>query len=180
MAGDLKEKLKGKMGLIIFISGVVGILLLFVSSLLPKTDNTKIAPKADLTAQYIAETEKKLTKIIGDLVNSKNVSVMVTLESGIENIYAGETKKDTGISENKSGDETLKTEQSDKNEQKYIIVKDSNGNETPLLITCVMPRIKGVVVAYEGANDDARSEKIKNAVVTALDISSKKVCVLTK
>ena len=177
---EMKEKLSGHLGQIVFVAGIIGILLLFLSSFIGgKSPSGKTeATSSDATGQYVENMENELTGIVSELLGDKNVSVMITLKSGIQYIYAGETKTDTGLSEDKSGSDSLKKEQSDTNEQTYIIVKDSDGNEQPLLITEVMPQVKGVVVICSGGDDKNVQQTVQNAVVTVLDISENKVCVI--
>ena len=176
----LKEKLSGHLGQIVFVAGIIGILLLFLSSFIggeSAPDKIKTT-SSDSTEMYVENLENQLSDIISDLLGDKNVSVMITLKNGIQYIYADETKTDTGLTEDKSGSNLLKKEQNDTNEQKYIIVKDSNGNEQPLLITEVMPQVKGVVVICSGGDDKNVQQTVQNAVVTVLDISENKVCVI--
>lgn len=178
---DIKEKFSGHLGQIVFVAGIIGILLLFLSSFLggEKGSAKEIAAtSSDATEQYVQNMEKELEDIVYKLLGDKNVSVMITLKSGMQYIYAGETKTDTGLTEDKNGSDSLKKEQSDTNEQSYIIVKDSDGNEQPLLITEVMPQVKGVVVICSGGDDKNVQKAVQDAVVTVLDISENKVCVI--
>ena len=75
-----------------------------------------------------------------------------------------ETKEKGAEEQDKSSNESEKT---------YIIVRDKNGAETPLLITSYMPRVRGVSVICNANETDA--EKIKNAVSAALDITLRKI-----
>jgi len=177
---ELKEKFSGHLGQIVFVAGIIGIVLLFLSSFIggeSSSDKAK-AVTPDATEQYIQNMENDLKDIISQLLGDKKVAVMITLKSGIQYIYADETRTDAGLSEDKSGSDLLKTEQSDTNEQTYIIVKDSDGNEQPLLIAEVMPQVNGVVVICSGGDDKNVQQTVQNAVVTVLDISESKVCVV--
>jgi len=177
---ELKEKLSGHLGQIVFVAGIIGIVLLFLSSLIggESTSGKTEVTTPDATEQYVQNMENDLANIVSQLLGDKNVSVMITLKSGIQYIYADENKTNTGLTEDKSGSDSLKTEQSDANEQTYIIVKDGDGNEQPLLITEVMPQVKGVVVICSGGDDKNVQQTVQNAVVTVLDISESKVCVI--
>lgn len=162
----------------LWILAAIGVLLLLISWLIP-SDEAKVAERSEDSAEsYARSTEEKLTSILSDMLGSKGVRVMVTLDSSGETVYADTTKINTGLSENVGGDQKTRTEQSDSKENDYIILKDSNGNETALVVTKVMPQVRGVVVVCPNGNEEAVQAMVKSAVVTALNISSKKVCVV--
>ena len=58
-----------------------------------------------------------------------------------------------------------------------MIIENSDGGQTALKITEYMPTVRGVTVICNYGNSPAVIEKIKNAVMTALDITSKRVFV---
>ena len=161
------------------VAGLAAIILIGASSIFP--DNKESRKKgSELTVEaYIAETEQKLSDIAVAIVGGK-AKAMVTLENGIEYIYASETETDTQKNEDKTGEDKTKTQQNDSNTQKHIIVKNSDGDEEALVVTQVMPTVKGVVIVCDCRGEPALAEAVKNAVVTAMDISEKKVCVIDK
>ncbi len=163
----------------VYILIAAGILLLFVSFFNNRGKDTEISYQKIVTSEeYIADTEEKLKDVISEIIGSKDVKVMITLNTSIENIYADSTKTDTQVTENPGNNNLNKTEQSNKTEEEYIIVKDSDGNETALTVTQIMPQIRGVVIVCPGGNESVVRDVVKNAVVTVLDINSKKVCVV--
>ena len=169
------ELLKGKWHFAFIFLGVIILLFSFFGG----GEETTAYIKENVTSeQYIKETEEKLNEIISEIIGSNNVKVMITLDSSIENIYADSTKTDTQVKENGENSNSNKTEQSNKVEEEYIIVKDSDGNETALTVAQIMPRIRGVLVVCDGGNETVIRDIVKNAVVTVLDINSKKVCVV--
>ena len=58
-----------------------------------------------------------------------------------------------------------------------MTVKGPNGEEEALAITEVQPTVKGVVVVCSGGDDPEVQQRIINAVTTALNITTKRVCV---
>ena len=60
----------------------------------------------------------------------------------------------------------------------YFSVRGSDGSEQALPLTELQPVIRGVVVVCPGGGDPAVAERITQAVTTALDISSARVCVV--
>ncbi len=158
--------------------GVIGMVLIALSTF-GDSDNDKKADSSATTmaAEYIKNTEERLTLLVKDIVQG-DAQVMITLENGVEYIYANEIKTNVGLSEDINGAQTTKTQQNDSNQKNYVTYKDADGNEQPLIITEVMPSIRGVVVVCSGGDDPYLAAAVKSAVVTVLNISDKKVCVL--
>lgn len=159
----------------LYILIAVGTVLLLIS-FVPHKETNEVTNVVYTSEQYITDTEKKLKKIISEMLGTGDVSVMITLNNSVENVFADSTKINTDITEN-LGDGDSKTEQSDSKENQYIIIKDENGNEQALIVTQIMPQIRGVLVVCPNGNNAVIKEMVKGAVVTVLDISSKKVCV---
>jgi stage III sporulation protein AG len=59
--------------------------------------------------------------------------------------------------------------------QNYITVKNADGSEAAILISKQMPEIRGVAIVCEGGDNAALNQKIQNAVMSALNITSKRV-----
>lgn len=163
---------------VIIIAGLIGIALIFLSGFFksePKKEKIKIE---DInTQEYRIEIEKSLNEIVCSIKGAGKSKVLVTLENGTKNVYATEQKTNKEALEDKSNGETTKKKESDDSEVKYIKVKDSNGTEQALSVTQIQPTVKGVVIVCDGGDDPAVQERIVNAVTTALNITSKRVCV---
>ena len=171
----LKEK---KMRIAVAV-GLVAILLIGLSSVFSGGKKTQSVATQLTVNDYVTETEQKLCLIATSIVGGK-AEAMVTLENGIEYIYASETETDTQKNEDKTGEDKTKTQQNDSNTQKHIIIKNSNGDEEALVVTEIMPTVKGVVIVCDCKGEPALAEAVKSAVVTAMNISEKKVCVIDK
>lgn len=57
-------------------------------------------------------------------------------------------------------------------------MKGSDGSEQALAVTEIQPVVKGVVVVCDGGGNPAVQQSVTEAVTTALDISSVRVCVI--
>lgn len=112
------------------------------------------------------------------MLSGQEVSVMVTIDNGIEYLYASENKSDNDVVEDSNSGN--KTKQSDKNENTYKTIKDNDGNETPLIVSEIMPQIRGVFVVCDNGDDEFVQAAIKSAVQTVLNISSEKIYVSGK
>lgn len=173
---QLTEKLKKLVGKdkLISVAAILGIaamvLLMFseCGSSEPKTE--KISDND--AQQYRQELESELGSILSSIDGAGQVRVMITLQGSYEYIYAQENKN--------SSDSSQKADSSDlreETENSYIII-DTDEGEKALIRTELSPSIAGVVVVCEGADDELVCQRIMLAVTTALDISSKRVCVI--
>ncbi|MBQ2676605.1 MAG: hypothetical protein IJF54_04285 [Clostridia bacterium] len=161
---------------ILIIIGLVGIALIFLSSVIPKKQQAT-AQNADITAdQYARLIEQQLSDTVEQIVGGK-VKVLVTLSSGVEYVYASEIKEDSDKLEDSAGNEKSKQQQKDSSEKKFVIINDESGKEIPLTITEIMPQIKGVVVVCSGGENEAVSGVVTKAITTALDIPESRVWV---
>ena len=165
-----KEKLKTPKALVIM--GIIGIALIALSSLSGRTkDEEKNKPLTEISAEeYRVGLETDICKIVSSITGSRKVEAVVTLDSGVRYSYAD-------ISEEVTEDKSDKELQSSNIERKegYITVKTAEGGEQALLITTQMPEIRGVAIVCEGGDNPVISEKIKNIVTAALNITSKRV-----
>ncbi len=182
---DIKDKFTSifsndKYRKIVIYLGMGGILLIFMSNLFKKDESKVINMKVDekISAErYINNLQQSLESIVSSIKGAGKCKVLVTLENGSETIYATEEKKNKEASEDKSGGETTRKKESDDCEKKYITIKDSEGSEHALAVTEIQPKIKGVIIVCPGGDDPQVQQRVVNAVTTALDITSKRVCV---
>lgn len=155
-----------KMSKVIVTTGIAGMILIMVSSLIPeKSDEIKVTESESLTSTdvngYITETERRLEDFLESTEGVGNVKVMITLESTELYMYAKEGK--TIVSENKTEEE-----------ESYVM---SGREKTPILETVGTPEIKGAVIACEGASSPSVKESVYNTVSRVLGIPSGSVYV---
>ena len=172
----MNEKIKklSKNPKLLLIVGLTGILLVFVSSFFDGEEQTKqndITSAQSYTAeQYGTMIENSVKDIVTGITGDKKPTVVITLESGIRYSYVSADEIDSSSA---TGSATDQNSQSKK--QSYITVKNADGSEKALLITEIMPEIRGVAIICDGADNEIICEKIKNAVTAALNITSKRV-----
>ena len=171
----MNEKIRGliKSPKALVILGMCGILLIFLSSFFSgdNKQNKKEIAATNITAeQYKTSLESGIKNIVTGITGDKNPTVIVTLESGVRYSYARADEIDVS---NSKGNNTDQSSESKKNS--YIVVKTADGGEQALIVTEIMPEIRGVAVICKGGNDSVIAEKIKNAVTAALNITSKRV-----
>lgn len=163
---------------IIVALGIAGVALIFLSSFL-KSEPAK-APdisKIQSNEEYTAKLEQDIREMVSNIKGAGDTKVLITLENGMENVYATEEKKNKEATQDKLNGETSKTKESDDLERKYITIKDSDGSEKALSVTQIQPKVKGVVIVCKGGNNPQVQERVHEAVKTLLNISSKRVFV---
>ncbi len=177
----LKQKLPKSKSSILLILGIFGLVLILISSFDVSESGAKEQPTSTVSneavgsADYVLQVEEKLENVISDMLGRSEVTVMVTLESGTEYVYADEIKTDADVTKDQSA---LKTQHSDSNQKTYIVVKDSEGNEHPLIVTEKMPTVRGVVVVCEGGETTSVASAVRLAVRSALNVSDDKICII--
>jgi stage III sporulation protein AG len=150
---DFVEKIKSIKNIELYVAFVLAFVLLLTVLVVPQISQKTF--KNDAASQsYIAEMENKLITVLGNIEGCGKVNVAISYATDGKRVYAYEstTKQD--------GDVTVQT-------SSLITIKGE-----PLLIETLTPQILGVVVVAEGANDPLVRYKIKQAVVTLLDIES--------
>lgn len=179
---NVKELLRGNRKVTLFlVIGGLGVLLIFLSSFLPKDGGGKAADaptdeaaRQELTNDdYEQRYQQRVEQLVAQIDGVGKAHVTVTLDSGVEYVYAKEESKDT---DRQSGSgETLS--ERDSIDQKTILIEDENGRKKALVRTTLEPRVRGVVVVCEGGGDVRVVERVTEAVKTVFGISSTKVCV---
>ena len=135
--------------------GAVVLIVIFATKFSSGTQNSS----AD--ESYIGQMEHKICTVVENIAGCGRASVAISYASNEEKVYAYETETTTsgGVTKHSNSIVTYKGE--------------------PLVTTTLPPKILGVVVVAEGADDPIIKFKIVNVVVTLLDVQAKDVQVLT-
>lgn len=175
----MKLKLDDKTLKIFVIVGLVGIVLIFISSFLGGDKSEKPAADELLPEQTLTndQYEQKLEQEVGALINSiegvGKSNIMVTLLTGIEYVYA--TEESVNSDKTNTAEQTVA--QRNSSEKKTILIEDENGRRKALLKTTLEPTVKGVVIVCEGGDDIVVKERVTEAVKALLNISSTRICI---
>ena len=152
------EKIKSVKNIELYAALVLAVIVLvavFAGNAREKTENS-VADDS-----YIDAMEHKICSVVEKIEGCGKVSVAISYASDEEKVYAYETETTT------SGGITKQT-------QSLVSVKGE-----PLVSTTLPPKILGVVVVAEGADDPIVRFRIVKVVVTLLDVPEKDVQVLT-
>ena len=134
---DFARKCKGKQGRARLAAavGVLAMLLILLSELFPQNTaagSTKNTKPVQSSTEYQAQLENRLEHLISQMSGAGKTTVMVTLETGEEAIYALDTQ---------SGEM--------QSQQTHVLLEDGSA----LTETVCLPQVCGVAVLCEGGGD---------------------------
>lgn len=156
----LFQKLKSIKHIEIIIAVIFGaIILLIYLSTLNKNDS-QLSYQTTSISEYATMLETKLEKVIKQIDGVGNVSVMITIISGPEYVYATNDEEKININEGNGSTTTSTTI----TKEPIIISNDM------VVIQEIMPKIGGVVVVAGGAEDTKVKLEIIKTVQALLDV----------
>lgn len=175
----LARRLKSdkKLELAVYGGLVLLILVLYLSTLLPKEEKNKTIPDSLNTPEHLAlseqDVERRLEKVLSSIRGAGTVRVMITYESGPELVTAMSTDTNSNIAENVEAGRQSTTEQ--QTESKRPATVTGSGGTTPIVLTEKQPNVRGVIVVAEGAADIAVRLNLQRAVQTVLSIPASSI-----
>lgn len=159
--------------------GLLGMLLLLASEFihLPKKQEAE-TPSENIQTEYsyAEDLEKRLTNIVSSISGAGKTKVMVTLENGVESVYAADEKQSV---ERSSGEKAGGVEVNEKSntENEYIILQSNGSRDEGLVIKVIQPKIRGVAIVCEGGDSAYVQQRITQAVTAVLDIGASRVSI---
>ncbi len=166
----------------IMILGISGIVLIFLSGFFgsdsPSAKRSE-ASKTFSSQQYVADLESRIHAIVNQIDGAGDAKVMVTLANTIEYVYESE-RKETADFATEYHDGAIEKEQAEQEYEKTVVLVDGESGREALLKTTVEPKVRGVVVVCQGGDDVTVQKQIIDAVTTALELSSNRVCVVKR
>lgn len=165
----------------VIFAGFIGIALILLSSLLPKASGNKASSSEQCTTisseEYVKQLEEKVQTLVEKISGVGSSNVMITLENGVENVYANSEKKSTDNTTDNSSSGTSKATDKNNTEQNVVVVDGKDGKQA-LVVTQKEPTVKGVVVVCDGGDNLTVVQDVTDAVTTALRITSNRVTVV--
>lgn len=126
--------------------------------------------------QSAENEEARLENILGQIEGVGNVDVMITYESGKEIVPAVDVQQNNNIKQEKNADGSTST---DTQEDLSKNVVTANNNDL-IILKEIKPKVKGVIIVAEGANNAIIQNEIINATIAVFDIPSNRVVVFEK
>lgn len=175
-SGDFLKRLlpEGKGSRMIFLAGISLLFLIVCLYFFQKNDMKKEEKNIVSSNEYVSETEKRLEEILSGVRGVGNCSVLITLESGVEYVYAEEEKYSTDSTSSDSRTQT------GENRQKSYATTKASGTESPVVVTEIAPSIKGVAVICDGGGSTSVKSVITEVISKALGISGDKIAIAQK
>lgn len=135
--------------------GVLAMLLLLLSELLPSGNTQKAAASTAQTAT-VSQYQTQLEELISQLQGAGHTTVMVTLSTGEETVYAVDTQ---------TGDM--------QQQETHVLLQDGSA----LAETTYLPQVCGVAVLCEGGGDVRVAARITELLHSLLDLPTNRICV---
>ena len=143
-------------GLIIILA-VISLLVLFGGF---DTKNMNLQSNSS-TENYVTSLEKRLSNSLSKVDGAGKVSVVITVESGMETVLASEKI----TNQTSTGKEII---------EKPILV-----NGKTVVLKELYPKISGVLIVAEGARNVSVFNKIQQATISLFDINVNQIEILT-
>jgi len=149
----------------LLLSGILllGILLLGISGSHDSDKNRQTGEDEDLSPDWSLqeqELEAKAEAILGQVQGAGKVAVALTLAEGTESVYATDQ-------ENKNG-----------SEQQQSSISITETDDGPVLLKEKLPKVQGVVILAEGADDPQVAQQLYQGAKSLLGLSGNQVAVL--
>lgn len=166
----------------VLIGGIALILLIFFGDLLFSKEEESSSSGANASSESIEHIEKKLEEkllsVLKKIDGIGETSIMLTIESGTEFVFA-EEGKNKNAQNNAFADSNLTSSQnSSESEISYIIVDGVSGRKEALVKTIIQPKIRGVIVHCENGDNPYIKEKVVDAVSKIFGISTARISVI--
>lgn len=164
----------------LFIILIISIIFLIIANYILDSRKATVSTESEFKTQisyeeevdYSAYLEKKLENILSKLDGVGKVNVMVTLENSVEKVTATNTTKSSeNIVENDGEGGTRQVQREDLTTQ--VVTRGSDGSL--LVVKEIKPKVLGVIVVAEGAEDPEVKEKLYEAVKTVLGVKGNQV-----
>ena len=140
---------------LLLVLGLSGMLLLCVSEWLPPDrqvqGTAQESQPVQSAAEYEQQLENRLAALIGAMDGAGETVVMVTLDSGEENIYAADTQTE----------ETHDDTRSSLSQQTTSLLA---GGSQPVKKTVLFPQVRGVAVLCQGGADPGIQRRVTELV----------------
>ncbi|MBP3696206.1 MAG: hypothetical protein J6J45_01570 [Clostridia bacterium] len=139
-----------------------------VSGISDKTEKPSEINAQVSVNDYVSDLEERITSIISSIDGAGATRVMITLESGNEDVYLHNYDYGEDVDSSGAGNREMRDE--------YVIVNAENG-EKGIVVRVEEPEIRGVAVVCEGGGNSYVRAEIISTVTALLNISSARVSV---
>lgn len=139
-----------------------------------KADGTTSTSEDKVSGDYETAVQDKLKETLEKIDGVGKVDVMVSFESGEEQVPAVNINDSNSTTQEKDTEGgTRSTTQ--KNNGSTVVITNEGDKSEPLIVKKYKPKVSGVCVVAEGAEDKVTELRISKAVVNLFSIAENKV-----
>lgn len=150
------------------------LIIYFTTFASPEKDSGTSETGLVSAADYCEKTQSELVTFLSKIKGAGNVTVLINFESTTELVIAYITNINTNTNVAEGG-KYVETSQSTSNP----VILSQAGSQVPLIIKEIYPKVKGVIVGAEGADDVKVKLSLIDAVRTYFKIGANDVQVFT-
>lgn len=166
---------------------LLGIILMFASSLftpLKKIPSSNQSPGEKTEDLYVVgntyekDLSRSLQQVLEHIDGISQVQVFINFAGSKESTFGlthEENSKQTTESDREGGRREIMENNSKEN---YVLLREPGGGEKPLLLSESMPRITGVLVVAQGAENSFLRLKVVRAIQSVLNLPVHRIAVL--
>ncbi len=166
---------------------LLGIILMFAGSLFTPFKKASLPngqpPEETEVSFMVANTYEKdlcqsLQQVLEHIDGISQVQVFINFAGSKESTYGlvhEENSKQTAESDREGGQREILENNSKEN---YILLREANGGEKPLLLSESMPRITGVLVVAQGMENSGLRLRVIHAIQSVLNLPVHRIAVL--
>lgn len=166
-----------------FILLCIGLILFFLSSTIVDTKNTTKKNNilaSDKTVEqkkesYEADMEKRLKDILSRVDGAGNVEVMLTISYGKELVLADDTVIEQNTAQEKDNAGGTRDTKNYSQDKKTVMYTKQNGNNEPVVIKEIEPKIEGIIIVSEGGDDVIVQSNLRKAAQALFNIPAHKI-----
>lgn len=153
-----KLKNNKKLQIILIIVCVLLLIFIFIGNFISKDISGEEVSSID---SYVKNLENKLSETLSKVEGAGDVSVVITVESGMETVLASKIN-------------TTETTNGIQTEETPIIV-----NGKTVIVKELYPKIVGVLIVAEGADNITVMKRLQQATLSLLDININQIEILS-
>lgn len=145
-----------------------------------EVNNTQFSPNSSDTvkmSEYEEKQEASLREILKQINGVGEVSVKINFESSEVKVPAIDKSSQKSVTEETDGEGGKRVNNQETDGDKVVMTSNQGGNE-PLILKTDKPKVIGVMVVAEGADNSKINYEITKAVSSLYDVSMDKVNVL--
>ena len=145
---------------------VLAALLYFASQSSEKSKAKEENTGTGYAATDVASVERRLEETLSEIRGVGKVRVMITYDTSEELVPAMSTQRQSQESSSNNTDSRSSTESN------QLATINSGNGQSPVVITEIQPKVRGVIVIAEGAADITVRMNLEYATATVLGIDS--------